>query len=41
MKKYSSFKSIKPLNSINNHVTKQPKSPAHSSSYRKLELIDF
>jgi hypothetical protein len=46
MKKYSSYKTIKPLNntSINtttNNQLKMPSSPTHSTTYRKLGAIDL
>lgn len=42
MKKYSSYKSIKPLNTSVNFVAKQQlQSPTHSASYRKLATIDL
>jgi hypothetical protein len=53
MKKYSSYKSIKPLNTSsihtlntnnqnhNSNTHKLPLSPTHSTSYRKLTTIDL
>ena len=41
MKKYSSYKSIKPLNTGITCITKSPQSPTHSTSYRKLGTIDL
>ena len=39
MKKYSSYKSIKPLNTTIGNMSRIPVSPTHSSSYRKLTTI--
>ena len=41
MKKYSSYKSIKPLNTSVSNMSKIAVSPTHSSSYRKLGTIDI
>jgi hypothetical protein len=41
MKKYSSYKSIKPINTTINYLAKQPQSPTHSPSYRKLTSIEL
>lgn len=41
MKKYSSYKSIKPLNTSISNMSKMPVSPTHSTSYRRLGAIDL
>ena len=38
MKKYSSYKNLKPM--YNPH-SKTPMSPTHNSSYKKLGLVDL
>ena len=41
MKKYSSYKSIKPLNTTVSYGAKPPQTPTHSVSYRKLNTLDL
>lgn len=41
MKKYSSYKSIKPLNTTLNYVVKPPQTPTHSASYHKTNTFEL
>ena len=41
MKKYSSYKSIKPLNTTVTYGVKPLQTPTHSTSYRKLATLDL
>lgn len=41
MKKYSSYKTMKPLNALIPTPNKYPQSPTHSVSYRKLTTVDL